>query len=263
VRFFAVHRAVLRIDPFLSAPEGSLDPWVRLGAYAAELEHDRGDLPIGEAVIPKCHGWTDRAWLAAAGVTCAGVAQAVEGGLCYWEGNDLVVRGFDREGLQRVRKLRENGRRGGRPPKSPGYPEQRQSGTGAEPPPSDLPRSDLPRSDQPRPPRTTGKARAVSRAVTEPPDFVSFFERYPRKDNRPRALRSWLKERPPLDAILADIQRREQSGEWRDPQYIPQASTYLNNRRWTEPPRPPRVQRAAHEIDNGSVVRAFATRGQV
>lgn len=78
-----------------------------------------------------------------------------------------------------------------------------------------------------------------SRAVNMiPQNFKRFWEAYPRKVNRQTAEKTWAKLNPDdelLEKIIQDINRRLEK-EWRgkDMQYIPHASTYLNQRRWED-----------------------------
>jgi len=87
-----------------------------------------------------------------------------------------------------------------------------------------------------------GRVRASAQA-----GFTRFYDAYPRKVDRPRALAAWTKhglEAQPAvqSSIAADVSRRLDSGEWQTTreriQFIPHPATYLNGRRWedTAPP---------------------------
>ncbi len=77
--------------------------------------------------------------------------------------------------------------------------------------------------------------------------FGLFWTAYPRKVSRAAAQKAFTKldpDKPTLDRIVDDLTRRFTSGEWSIApdriQYIPHASTYLNQRRWEdEPPAAP------------------------
>ena len=77
-------------------------------------------------------------------------------------------------------------------------------------------------------------------------DFETFWQRYPKKDGKQTARESWRKVKPDVETqriMLADLDRRTRSAQWMKDggQFIPHASTYLNQRRWedgfTERPR--------------------------
>jgi hypothetical protein len=67
--------------------------------------------------------------------------------------------------------------------------------------------------------------------------FLDFWASYPRKVNRAAAKKAWDKLRPDAATVKAIAEalvwQREQ---WDDPKFIPHASTYLNNERWTDEP---------------------------
>lgn len=68
--------------------------------------------------------------------------------------------------------------------------------------------------------------------------FNDFWAVYPKKDAKQAAERAWLKLKPDDDlkqAIIAGV-RRDADGRWKDAErrYIPNPSTYLNQRRWED-----------------------------
>lgn len=67
--------------------------------------------------------------------------------------------------------------------------------------------------------------------------FDDFWQLYPRKTNKAQARKAWAKLKP-SEVITADIAfnitERLAAGEWQDKQFIPHASTYLNNERWED-----------------------------
>lgn len=117
MNFAAVHIAHLREGVGLRAAPYALGVWTRVLAYASEIEKDR---------IP-AKDWNDAEWRASANVTRKGVASAVAAGLLRWDGDILVVHGFDHRGLAKVKIKRRNGKfgylgadhgiKGGRPKK--------------------------------------------------------------------------------------------------------------------------------------------------
>ena len=68
--------------------------------------------------------------------------------------------------------------------------------------------------------------------------FDEFWAVYPKKDAKQAAEKAWLKLKPDDDlkqAIIAGV-RRDADGRWKDAErrYIPNPSTYLNQRRWED-----------------------------
>ena len=71
--------------------------------------------------------------------------------------------------------------------------------------------------------------------------FDDFWTQYPRKEGKEAALKAFRRLKPnrdKTDTLIADIGRRLGAGAWVDvgpeKQYIPHASTYLNNGRWQD-----------------------------
>lgn len=66
--------------------------------------------------------------------------------------------------------------------------------------------------------------------------FSKFWEAYPRKDAKKKSESAWKTKKihKHLPAILQDIKRRMNSGDWVDKKYIPIATTYLNGERWKD-----------------------------
>ena len=65
--------------------------------------------------------------------------------------------------------------------------------------------------------------------------FTEFWKAYPRKDAKHPASLAWARTKAStaLPAILADVDRRKGTKQWREG-FIPHASTYLNQRRWED-----------------------------
>jgi len=73
--------------------------------------------------------------------------------------------------------------------------------------------------------------------------FLIFWERYPLKVKKPKALAAFLKLKPDqalLDRMLEAIDRQKQGRAWRkdDGQFIPHPASWLNNRQWEDSIRP-------------------------
>jgi hypothetical protein len=73
--------------------------------------------------------------------------------------------------------------------------------------------------------------------------FPLFWECYPLKVKKPKALAAFLKLKPDrmlLDCMLEEIERQKQSRAWRknNGQFIPHPATWLNNREWEDSVEP-------------------------
>ena len=76
-------------------------------------------------------------------------------------------------------------------------------------------------------------------------DFLTFWDAYPARGNPPRrsgkdqALKIWTslhrkKELPSLQNILAFLDEDSRSEQWKNPKYVPMASTWLNRKPWKD-----------------------------
>ena len=91
--------------------------------------------------------------------------------------------------------------------------------------------------------------QGVGKPVPDWALFERFWSAYPKKRYKDRARKSWKKLSPSLEtcrAMSATLERDKQSRQWTkdDGEYIPYASTWLNNRPWEdgdEAGRPPGV----------------------
>lgn len=85
-------------------------------------------------------------------------------------------------------------------------------------------------------------------------DFLAFWLVYPRKVAKPLAWRSWKRQAPKLDDVLAALAWQRESAQWQEHDKIPHPSTYLMGRRW-EDEKPPIVAPGA----SGSATRDITT----
>lgn len=69
-------------------------------------------------------------------------------------------------------------------------------------------------------------------------EFDSFWRAYPKKVGKGDALKAWGKAKPDLPTVLKALEWQRQAPQWlRDGgQYIPNPSTYLNQKRWEDEP---------------------------
>jgi hypothetical protein len=69
-------------------------------------------------------------------------------------------------------------------------------------------------------------------------DFLSFWSAYPRRVGKGAAWKAWMKSngKPPLEEIIQAIKRQQSTDQWRKDggQYIPNPSTWINQRRWED-----------------------------
>ena len=77
------------------------------------------------------------------------------------------------------------------------------------------------------------------KATNYPVDFAAFWDAYPKKVEKQDALAAWKKtklERPPLDVLLASLEKQKRSLQWtRDEgQYIPHPHRWLKKERWND-----------------------------
>ena len=67
--------------------------------------------------------------------------------------------------------------------------------------------------------------------------FDTFWKEYPNKQNKAKAKIAWEKLQPDdqlLKTILSVIDTAKKSENWKDPQYIPHPTTWLNGKRWED-----------------------------
>ena len=85
-------------------------------------------------------------------------------------------------------------------------------------------------------PKPARKPKAVAEYT---PDFLAFWQAYPRQKDKATAFAAWVKLAPDeaLRAIIAaDVETKKRSRDWTEQhgQYIPYPATYLNGRRWED-----------------------------
>lgn len=71
------------------------------------------------------------------------------------------------------------------------------------------------------------------------PQFADFWKHYPRKTAKSMALKAWIKLNPSkelFDEMIFALDRQKQSRQWTEGEgrFIPHASTWLNQERWTD-----------------------------
>jgi hypothetical protein len=87
-----------------------------------------------------------------------------------------------------------------------------------------------------------GKGRgAASKLLTDDlppsPSFEIFWKVYPPGTPRLPAIKTWVGKRldAHVDKIVAEVEWRKQHDDrWKNPKFIPNAATYLNQERWKD-----------------------------
>lgn len=82
--------------------------------------------------------------------------------------------------------------------------------------------------------------------------FLKFWDAYPRKVDKQRALQAWKRLNPGPElygVIMQALERQKRSAQWTrdDGRYIPHAATWLNGRRWEDVEVPPAGTQPAPE----------------
>lgn len=80
--------------------------------------------------------------------------------------------------------------------------------------------------------------------------FDLFFENYPNKQCRNKALSEFKKLSPDkkaVDIMIASIEKWKNSEQWQDETFIPQAANFIKNRRWEDTPPPARRPARGYE----------------
>jgi hypothetical protein len=76
-------------------------------------------------------------------------------------------------------------------------------------------------------------------AETAPESFEAFWSEYPRKVGKPAARRAWKKVNGHSSAVMPGLCRWKAYWDRRnEPEFIPHASTWLNQERWGDEPEP-------------------------
>lgn len=80
-------------------------------------------------------------------------------------------------------------------------------------------------------------AKSFAHAHEIEASFEEFWKTYPKKKDKERAKKIWAKHKlyEMKDQIIVDvIERTKKEQQWQTSQFIPHASTYLNNKLWTD-----------------------------
>lgn len=110
MKFTGVHRTWL-LGQALDVSNDVLGAWLRVSSYASS-DGVESDTLVG------ARAWNERSLTVRCHVTFADIEAVVAAGLARWDGDDLVIDGFDSEGVAIVQARRAGGKLGGRPRKT-------------------------------------------------------------------------------------------------------------------------------------------------
>jgi phage replication O-like protein O len=88
-------------------------------------------------------------------------------------------------------------------------------------------------------PTKENKKENKKESASPSPEFLAFWIAYPRKANKDKALLAWQEtegKRPPLDELLAGLQRQAATPQWASDAgtYIPYAARWLREKLWED-----------------------------
>ena len=91
--------------------------------------------------------------------------------------------------------------------------------------------------------------------------FASFWDAYPRKEGRQKALEAFSAVDAPLDLLLSAIDAQKKSKQWQkdDGAFIPMPANWLNDRRWEDAPAPAAPAARQLDTDEQEAVRRMMT----
>lgn len=220
------------------------DLYVQMCLYCKDLLTD-GFVPaeqVGLLVYPldQEHGNQLAKQLASVGLIKEASKDEREG----WQVLAYLKRNGSREDVERLSEVRaEAGRKGGRPSgktagQKPGQAHLKQVGKQTESRQNPYTESE---SDTEEDQNTSGRpaGRAPEPGSDDDPDFVAFWDAYPRKVGKGGGRKAWrsairTKRADPKTIIIAAERYRDDPRRPRDPQFIPHPSTWLNEERWLE-----------------------------
>lgn len=73
------------------------------------------------------------------------------------------------------------------------------------------------------------------RAIALDDGFAEFWNNYPTKTGKDKALTAWNKKKPKIDDVLKALAWQKESDKWQRG-YIPNPATYINEGRWKDEP---------------------------
>ena len=101
---FMIDLAFINGPDVAHAGEEALGAWLRIQAYAAQ--QGRG------GCILACRAWDNRRWMVTARTELPAIDKAVAAGLLEWDGQDLLIEGYDDRGEELYKAKSEGGKKG-------------------------------------------------------------------------------------------------------------------------------------------------------
>lgn len=91
--------------------------------------------------------------------------------------------------------------------------------------------------------------------------FASFWDAYPRKEGRQKALEAFASVDAPLPLLLSALDAQKKSKQWQkdDGAFIPMPANWLNDRRWEDVPAPSAPAARQLDTDEQEAVRRMMT----
>lgn len=212
-----IHRSTLAAKQFLGCEPTQRATWLCLLTYCADQENG--------GCIEGASEWDDRKWQQIVRITHSEAHDKCD--LWRWEDGVLIVWAYPVEKEAEVRRNRENGKGGGRPPK----PKENQvvsSGlTGTEPP-------------APISAETERKGKGIGKEGKKKENFSAEAEAiylaYPKKvapDKAKAAIEKALK-RVEFPVLLEAVQAYAKAKDGQDPTYTKQPQGWFNDSRWLD-----------------------------
>ena len=126
LRYTTTHVEWISSPPASEATNGELGCWLRIATWCAH--HETGYVapgvevsrrkPLGIAIVPRLRRWKPQAWFALY-TSREEVEAMVAAGLGRWQGDDLVIFGFDTHSQQSYGRMRHDPEE---PPRAPAQP---------------------------------------------------------------------------------------------------------------------------------------------
>lgn len=162
----------------------------------------------------------------------------------FWKRARNVVDRYKDSYESRRQASRENGKKGGRPQKPDGFPENLEKPIGF--PENQTKPSESQKSQTKTETKTKTKAETKFEENTpqKPPTgggaFEAFWAVYPRKVGKLAAKKAFGRVDVPLETLLTALRRQKCSAQWtaENGRYIPNPATWLNQGRWEDEVRP-------------------------
>lgn len=223
-----IHRSTLAAEQFLGCEPTQRATWLCLMAYCADQENG--------GRIEGASEWGDRKWQQVVRVTKSEVSESCP--LWSWENGAVVVWAYPAEKEAEVRRNRENGGKGGRPPKPAGNQVVTsgltQMETQTEPTAPISAETEEERKGKER--KEKGRGKEGNGRVD---DALTIYDAYPKKVERPEALKeisAALKIIPRADLLEAVQAYAVAVSGWpeEEKKFIPSCGRWMKKQKWLD-----------------------------